>query len=79
VISGKSPAKKKAEVEHPPPERPKPIETDVKCDECGEKMLLRMGRTGRFLGCSAYPKCKKTREAPPGLLREVAEAAGATA
>ena len=34
-------------------------------------MLLRMGRTGRFLGCSAYPKCKKTMEAPPGLLREV--------
>lgn len=37
-----------------------------------EKMLLRLGRTGRFLGCSGYPKCKSTKEAPPGLLREVA-------
>jgi ssDNA-binding Zn-finger/Zn-ribbon topoisomerase 1 len=35
-----------------------------------------MGRTGRFLGCSGYPICKKTMEAPPGLLREVAETAG---
>jgi ssDNA-binding Zn-finger/Zn-ribbon topoisomerase 1 len=72
-------AKKKAEADHPAPERPKPIDTDVACPDCGEKMLLRMGRTGRFLGCSAYPKCKKTQEAPPGLLREVADAAKATA
>jgi DNA topoisomerase-1 len=55
----------------------KPIKTDIKCPDCGEPMLLRMGRTGRFLACSAYPKCKKTMEAPPGLLREVgAELAG---
>ena len=68
-------AKKKADVEMPAPEKPKPIDTDVSCPDCGSKMLLRMGRTGRFLGCSAYPKCKKTMEAPPGLLREVAETA----
>ncbi len=66
-------AKKRGEVEMPAPDKPKPIETDVPCEECGAKMLLRMGRTGRFLGCSAYPKCKATMEAPPGLLREVAE------
>ncbi|MCZ6682157.1 MAG: type I DNA topoisomerase [Planctomycetota bacterium] len=68
-------AKKRAEVEMPAPARPKPIPTDVACPDCGGKMLLRMGRTGRFLGCGAYPKCKKTMEAPPGLLREVAETA----
>ncbi len=68
-------AKKRAEVEMPAPQRPKPIPTDVACPECGEKMLLRMGKTGRFLGCSAYPRCRKTMEAPPGLLREVAAAA----
>lgn len=56
--------------------RSKPIETDVPCPDCGKKMLLRMGRTGRFLGCSGYPACKKTMEPPPGLLREVAEMAG---
>lgn len=64
-------AKKKAEADSPQPERAKPIETDVTCPDCGKKMLLRMGRTGRFLGCSGYPKCKKAMEAPPGLLREV--------
>ena len=67
-------AKKRAEAESPAPERAKPIPTDVACPECGAPMLLRMGKTGRFLGCSAYPKCRKTMEAPPGLLREVAEA-----
>lgn len=65
-------AKKRAEAEAPQQERAQPIETDVSCPDCGSMMLLRMGRTGRFLGCSAYPKCKKTMEAPPGLLREVA-------
>ncbi|RIK64806.1 MAG: type I DNA topoisomerase [Planctomycetota bacterium] len=69
-------AKKRAEAEAPREERAKPIETEVKCPDCNSKMLLRMGRTGRFLGCSAYPKCKKTMEVPPGLLREVAETAG---
>lgn len=57
-----------------PEPRAKPIPTEVPCPECGSKMLLRMGRTGRFLGCGAYPKCKKTMEPPPGLLREVATA-----
>ena len=35
-----------------------PIETDVVCDKCGHKMLLREGRFGKFLGCSNFPKCK---------------------
>jgi ssDNA-binding Zn-finger/Zn-ribbon topoisomerase 1 len=67
-------AKKKAEIQMPAPVKPKPIDTDLTCPDCGGKLVLRMGRTGRFLGCVNYPKCKKTMEAPPGLLREVAEA-----
>ncbi len=35
-----------------------PVETDVICDKCGHKMLLREGRFGKFLGCSNFPKCK---------------------
>ena len=66
-------AKKRAEAQMPTPSRPKPIDTDLKCPDCGGKMVLRMGRTGRFLGCVNYPKCKKTMEVPAGLLREVAE------
>mgnify|MGYP005784760127 FL=1 len=35
-----------------------PIETDIICDKCGHKMLLREGRFGKFLGCSNFPKCR---------------------
>lgn len=31
------------------------------CDTCGEPMLVRWNRYGRFLGCSAYPGCRGTR------------------
>lgn len=65
-------AKKQAEAQMPAPAKAEPIETDARCPQCGGKMLLRMGRTGRFLGCGRYPKCRKTMEVPPGLLREVA-------
>jgi len=35
-------------------------QTDHKCDKCGEPMVIRMSRKGRFLACSAFPKCKNT-------------------
>ncbi|MEW6200769.1 MAG: type I DNA topoisomerase [bacterium] len=41
---------------------PKP--TDEKCEKCGAPMLLREGRYGAFLACSAYPKCKNTKPHP---------------
>lgn len=31
------------------------------CPDCGSPMLYRWSRTGRFLACSAYPKCKATQ------------------
>ncbi len=68
-------AKKQAEELLPAPERPKPVVTDIRCDECGQLMVLRQGRRGRFLGCSAYPKCKGTKELPPGFDFEKPEAA----
>lgn len=36
-------------------------ETDEACDKCGSPMVVRKSRNGRFLGCSAYPKCRNTR------------------
>jgi DNA topoisomerase-1 len=45
----------------PAPARPKSEPTDIDCDACGAKMVIRSGRAGRFLGCSAYPKCKNTK------------------
>ena len=40
------------------PEEPEP--TDEVC-ECGQPMVIRNSRYGKFLACSTYPKCKKTR------------------
>jgi DNA topoisomerase-1 len=38
------------------------IPTDVVCEKCGSKMVKRWGKRGYFLACSAYPKCRYTRE-----------------
>ncbi len=48
-----------------------PIATDIDCDECGKPMVIRMGRRGRFMGCSGYPKCKNTAEVPAKLTEEL--------
>jgi len=37
------------------------VTTEFKCDKCGEPMVLRWGRNGRFLACSAYPKCRNAK------------------
>jgi DNA topoisomerase-1 len=42
-----------------------PVETDIKCPTCNRNMMIRVGSTGVFLGCSGYnlpPKerCKST-------------------
>ena len=41
-----------AKFKNPPAEMPK-----FKCRECGERMVLREGPYGRFLGCPNYPRC----------------------
>ena len=35
--------------------------TGEKCDKCGSEMIIRWGRNGRFLACSAFPKCRNTK------------------
>ncbi len=37
------------------------VEIDEKCPECGSVLVKRKGRYGEFIACSAYPKCKYTR------------------
>ncbi len=39
-------------------------ETDIVCEKCGSKMLIKWGRNGRFLSCSNYPKCKNAKPLP---------------
>jgi DNA topoisomerase-1 len=36
-------------------------ETEEVCDVCGAKMVVRLGRYGRFLSCSRYPECKNSK------------------
>lgn len=31
--------------------------TDIKCDKCGSPMIRRLGKYGKYLACSNYPKC----------------------
>jgi len=35
--------------------------TDEVCPQCGRSMVIRMGRYGKFMACSGYPKCKTTK------------------
>ncbi len=35
--------------------------TEHNCDKCGSPMVIRWGRNGKFLACSAFPKCRNTK------------------
>jgi len=37
--------------------KPPPQKTAIKCPKCGENMVIRDGRFGKFAGCPKYPKC----------------------
>jgi DNA topoisomerase-1 len=41
------------------------LPSDETCDKCGSKMIVKVGRFGMFLACSAYPECQSTREIEP--------------
>ena len=38
--------------------------SEYTCPKCGEPMVIRSGRRGRFLACSGFPKCRNTRPLP---------------
>jgi DNA topoisomerase-1 len=71
-------AKKEGEERLPAPARPKAVRTDIPCPECGAPLVVRVGRRGKFLGCSNYPKCRAAQELPPGFDLAAATAAAAT-
>lgn len=37
-------------------------ETDVECELCGRKMVIKTGRFGKFLACPGFPECKNTKK-----------------
>ena len=36
-------------------------EIDEKCPKCNAQLSIRLGRRGRFIGCTAFPECDYTR------------------
>ncbi len=36
-------------------------ETDVICEKCGRKMVIKQGRFGKFLACPGYPECQNIK------------------
>src|SRR5207247_3028390 len=57
-----------------PRTRTAPVSVGIDCQECGKPMVIRRGKRGPFLGCSGYPKCRHTEEAPPELLERAPQA-----
>lgn len=52
-------------------------ETDIVCEKCGSKMVIRSGRFGKFLACPNYPKCKNTKPMPEDEVKELCPKCGA--
>ncbi len=38
-----------------------PEPTDEVCEKCGRPMVIRMGRFGKFMGCSGFPECRNAK------------------
>ncbi|MBU4511745.1 type I DNA topoisomerase, partial [Patescibacteria group bacterium] len=35
--------------------------TDAVCEKCGKPMVIKIGKFGKFLACTGYPKCRNTK------------------
>ena len=40
-------------------------ETDIICDKCGSKMVVRTSKFGKFAACPNFPKCRNTKPLAP--------------
>jgi len=46
----------------------KPEPTGEMCPECGRPLVIKLGRYGKFIGCSGWPECRHTEPIPvPGV------------
>lgn len=55
--------------------------SDVTCEKCGAKMIVKMGRYGKYLACPNYPNCKNIKpyslaEGPEEVLDVKCDACG---
>jgi DNA topoisomerase-1 len=47
------------------------VPTEIDCDKCGAKMVIKWGRNGEFLACPNYPECKNTKNFKRGENGEI--------
>ena len=47
------------------------VPTDIDCEKCGAKMVIKWGRNGEFLACPQYPECKSTKNFKRGNEGEI--------
>jgi len=43
------------------------VTTDQLCDKCGKPLIVKWGRRGKFLSCSAFPECKNSKSITSGV------------
>jgi DNA topoisomerase-1 len=41
-------------------------ETDIVCEQCGRKMVKKLGKYGFFLACPGFPECRNSKSLPLG-------------
>ncbi len=50
-------------------------ETDIICEKCGSRMIVKNGRFGKFAACPNYPQCKNTKKLTPPTTKAQSEGA----
>ena len=53
------------------------VETDIICEKCGSKMVVKSSRFGKFLACPNYPECKNTKPVPEDEVKQPCPKCGA--
>ena len=53
------------------------VETDIICEKCGSKMIVKSSRFGKFLACPNYPECKNTKPVPEDEVKQPCPKCGA--
>ncbi len=46
---------------------------EEKCPQCGNPLAIRLGKRGRFIGCTTYPECNYTRSLENSVTEEAQE------
>jgi len=50
--------------------------TEELCDKCGKPLIVKWGRRGKFLSCSAFPECKNSKSITSGVKCKIENCGG---